>query len=182
MPVQSAEGNWKCVWIYQVTFVVKWDQVVDCSCRHCSQGNGDVPENRQQGRISEGQAPHQTCYLAKSQAKVLKNSLISSSNYYASNWMWNPGCPRREICLQWCWKWVPGWHGQASGLDIAVWAPFKEFDHTHPPQPPPPPPPTATTTRPVPLELGIKAIKLMKCVKAAGTSQIVAEMLKAAGV
>ena len=34
----------------------------------------------------------------------------------------------------------------------------------------------------IPLELVIKAIKLMKCDKAAGTSQIIAEMLTASGV
>ena len=40
---------------------------------------------------------------------------------------------------------------------------------------PPPPPP------PIPLELVVKAMKLMKCWKDAGTSLLVAEMLKAYG-
>ena len=66
--VQSAEGSLKCVRVYQKTPVAKRDLIVECGCRQCSQGKVETLENLeerwQQGGISEGQVPRQTCCLS----------------------------------------------------------------------------------------------------------------------
>ena len=88
------------------------------------------------------------------------------------------GCPGWETCPQWCRRVVPGWQGQASCLEKHHERHlYVEVDWD---------PDSLTEFYPRKyrflLELVIKAIKLMKCGKAAGTSVIVAEMLKASGV
>ena len=94
--------------------------------------------------------------------------------------MWKTGCPKWQTCPQWCWRVVPGWQGQANCLErtqtppeCGVWLGLG-LPHGNPSRGRPDPT--------IPLELVIKAINLMKCGKAAGTSPFVAEMPKASGV
>ena len=157
----------------------KRDLVLECSGRQCSQGKVEMLENqeawRQQGDISEGQAACQTCYLTKSQAEqALKVPSSSSSNLFRlANQMGRGNLHVQgdkpvhnetgELCLDDRTK-------QAAWKEHYECLSNVEFDLN----------PESLTEVPaphIPLELVMKAIKLMKCGKTAGTSLIIAEML-----
>ena len=92
------------------------------------------------------------------------------------NEMWKPGCPRREIYWQWCCRvfvWTMGPSKQPGKSNINayqmhVWTRIPQRSLSH-----------RRSGPHIPFEMVIKAMKLMKCGKAASTSLIVAEMLRA---
>ena len=94
--VQSAQGSEECERVYLKTPVVKWDLVVECRCRQCSQGmpgywkswNGGSKEEYQEAK----QFVKHALYLAKSKIKQgdLKNPSPSNSDLFLScpQWLW----------------------------------------------------------------------------------------------